>query len=58
MARPPPVDRRHHPQTALEQRGAFMQQAKKIGYDLSQTFVKLEQLTMSKSLQEAEGNER
>lgn len=42
------MNRRQNPQTALEKRGVFMQQAKKIGYDLSQTFVKLEQLTLSK----------
>ena len=39
-------NRRQHPQTAIEQRGVFMQQAKRIGYDLSQTFLKLEQLTL------------
>jgi hypothetical protein len=32
----------------MEQRGIFMQQAKKIGSDLSHTFLKLEQLSMSK----------
>jgi syntaxin 5 len=41
-----PTNRRQHPQSAMEQRGIFMQQAKKIGYDLSQTFLKLEQLSM------------
>lgn len=39
-------NRRQHPQTAVEQRGVFMQQAKRIGYDLSQTFLKLEQLSL------------
>jgi len=41
-----PINRHQHPQSAMEQRGLFMQQAKRIGYDLSQTFLKLEQLTM------------
>jgi syntaxin 5 len=43
---PAPINRRQHPQTAMEQRGIFMQQAKKIGSDLSHTFLKLEQLSM------------
>lgn len=30
----------------MEQRGIFMQQAKRIGNDLSQTFLKLEQLSL------------
>jgi len=38
--------RQQQPQTALEQRGIFMQEAKKIGYHLSQTFMKLEQLSL------------
>jgi syntaxin 5 len=42
----PLINRRPHPQTAIEQRGIFMQQAKRIGNDLSQTFLKLEQLSM------------
>jgi len=46
LAHPSTMNRRQNPQTALEKRGVFMQQAKKIGYDLSQTFVKLEQLTL------------
>jgi syntaxin 5 len=41
-----PLLRRQHPQSAVEQRGIFMQHAKRIGNDLSQTFLKLEQLTM------------
>lgn len=41
-----PANRRQDPQSAMEQRGRFMQHAKKIGYDLSQTFLKLEQLTL------------
>jgi syntaxin 5 len=40
------INRRLNAQTALEQRGIFMQQAKKIGNDLSQTFLKLEQLSL------------
>lgn len=48
LARPPTaMNRRPIPQSPMEQRSAFMQQAKKIGSDLSQTFLKLEQLTMS-----------
>jgi len=34
----------------MEQRGIFMQKAKRIGGDLSQTFLKLEQLSMSSLL--------
>ncbi|CAF1082715.1 unnamed protein product [Rotaria sordida] len=41
-----PINRRQHPQTVMEQRGIFMQQAKRIGHDLSQTFLKLEQLSL------------
>ncbi|CAF1647458.1 unnamed protein product [Adineta ricciae] len=40
------MNRRQQPQTALEQRGVFMQHAKRIGNDLSQTFLKLEQLSL------------
>lgn len=39
-------NRRQRPVTAAEQRGVFMQQAKRIGHDLSQTFLKLEQLSL------------
>ncbi|CAF3827309.1 unnamed protein product [Rotaria magnacalcarata] len=43
---PAPLNRRQHPQSPVEQRGVFMQQAKRIGHDLSQTFMKLEQLSL------------
>ncbi|CAF3593726.1 unnamed protein product [Rotaria socialis] len=43
---PAPINRRQHPQSPVEQRGIFMQQAKRIGHDLSQTFMKLEQLSL------------
>lgn len=46
LAHPSTFNRRQHPQSPMEQRGIFMQQAKKIGSDLSQTFMKLEQLTL------------
>jgi len=42
----PMHNRRQQPHSAMEQRSLFMQQAKKIGNDLTQTFMKLEQLTM------------
>lgn len=40
-----PINRRQHSHSPMEQRGIFMQQAKRIGYDLSQTFIKLERLS-------------
>ncbi|CAF0839431.1 unnamed protein product [Adineta steineri] len=43
---PTTTNRRQHPQSPTEQRGIFMQHAKRIGNDLSQTFLKLEQLSM------------
>lgn len=43
---PTVTNRRLQAQTALEQRGIFMQEAKIIGYNLSQTFMKLEQLSL------------
>lgn len=42
----PPANRRQESPSVIEQRGIFMQHAKRIGYDLSQTFLKLEQLSM------------
>lgn len=41
-----PIKRHQHAESAMEQRSIFMQEARKIGQNLSQTFLKLEQLTM------------
>jgi syntaxin 5 len=45
LAHPAQVHRHQRLPSAMEQRSIFMQNAKRIGQDLSQTFFKLEQLT-------------
>ncbi len=45
-----PINRHQKSQSAMEQRSVFMHNAKIIGQNLSQTYFKLEQLTLRSSI--------